>query len=119
MTTIDAPIARLHPPGVQMKKLLSTGLTAVLFASAAASFAQNTPKENTMPPMGAAQKEGMGMKMGMGMGLDAKAMDTNSDGMISKDEFMKHHEAMFEKMKKGSNGMVSLKDWEAMHPAMK
>lgn len=106
-----------------MKKLLSTSLTAVLFATASASFAQNTPKENTMPPMGAAQKEGMGMGTGtgmkMGMGMDAKAMDTNSDGMISKDEFMKHHEAMFEKMKKGSNGMVSLKDWEAMHPAMK
>ncbi len=108
-----------------MNKLISTGLTAVLCATAFASFAQNTPKETAMPPMGTAQKDGMGMGMGMGtgmkmgMGMDAKAMDSNSDGMISKDEFMKHHEAMFDKMKKGNNGMVSLKDWEAMHSGMK
>ena len=54
------------------------------------------------------------MKDGMGMKMDMKMMDTNNDGMFSKAEFMKHHEAMFDKMKKDSNGMVSMKDMQAM-----
>ena len=49
------------------------------------------------------------------MKMDMKAMDTNGDGMISKKEFMKYHEAMYNKMKKGSNGMVSMKDMDMMH----
>lgn len=40
-------------------------------------------------------------------------MDANGDGMISKDEFMKAHEAMFDRMK-GPNGMISLQDMQ-MH----
>ena len=49
-------------------------------------------------------KDGMGMKM----------MDVNNDGMISKEEFMKYHESMYDKMKKGSGGMVSIKDIQMM-----
>ena len=49
------------------------------------------------------------------MKMDMKAMDTNGDGMISKKEFMKYHETMYNKMKKGSNGMVSMKDMDMMH----
>lgn len=47
-----------------------------------------------------------------------KMLDTNGDGMISKEEFMKHHEMMYEKMKKNSAGMVDVKDMEAMHHEM-
>lgn len=47
-----------------------------------------------------------------------KMMDTNQDGMISKDEFMKHHEMMWDKMKKNSAGTVDMKDMEAMHKGM-
>ena len=47
-----------------------------------------------------------------------KMMDTNKDGMISKDEFMKHHEMMWDKMKKNSAGSVDMKDMEAMHKEM-
>ena len=50
----------------------------------------------------------------LAMEMDMKAMDMNGDGMISKDEFMKYHEAMYDKMKKGSNGMVSMKDMQMM-----
>lgn len=53
------------------------------------------------------------MKDGMGMQM-MKMMDTNGDGMISRDEFMKHHEAMYGSMKKGSNGMVSVMDMQMM-----
>lgn len=48
------------------------------------------------------------------MGTMMTKMDTDSDGMLSKKEFMNAHEAMFERMK-GKNGMISLKDMEAHH----
>lgn len=50
--------------------------------------------------------------------MDFKAMDKNGDGMISKDEFMKFHEMMFDKMKKNSAGMVDMKEMEMMHHDM-
>ena len=53
-----------------------------------------------------------------GEGGGMKMMDTNNDGMITKDEFMKHHEMMWEKMKKNSTGAVSMKDMEMMHKDM-
>ena len=53
-----------------------------------------------------------------GMMMDMKSMDSNGDGMISKKEFMKHHEQMWDKMKKSKGGMVSMKDMETMHADM-
>jgi len=47
-----------------------------------------------------------------------KDLDTNSDGMISKEEFVKHHETMYDKLKKNSKGMVDIKDMEAMQKKM-
>ena len=43
---------------------------------------------------------------------DYKMMDSNSDGMISKEEYMMHHETAYGKMKQ-TNGSVSLKDMNA------
>jgi len=43
------------------------------------------------------------------------AMDTNGDGMISKDEFMTYHQAMWDKLPKNKDGMVAMKDLEMMH----
>ncbi len=54
----------------------------------------------------------------MDMKMDMKSMDTNGDGMISKEEFMKFHEMMFDKMKKNKSGMVDIKDMESMHHDM-
>jgi hypothetical protein len=49
------------------------------------------------------------------MGMEKmKMMDTNGDGMISKDEFMKAHEAMYAQMKKNQAGMVDIKDMHMM-----
>lgn len=56
-----------------------------------------------------ARHGGMDMKSRQGM---AVKMDTNGDGMLSREEFMKGHEAMFDRMK-GPNGMISLKDMPA------
>ena len=54
----------------------------------------------------------------MDMKMDMKMMDTNGDGMISKEEFMKYHEMMFDKMKKNKSGMVDMKAMEMMHHEM-
>jgi hypothetical protein len=78
-----------------MKKVIFIS-AAILFAASGAAVADHHMKG-----------EG-GMKM----------MDTNKDGMISKDEFMKHHEMMWDKMKKNSTGSVDMKDMEAMHKEM-
>jgi hypothetical protein len=55
---------------------------------------------------------------GAGHGGMMTSMDANSDGMLSKDEFMKAHEAMFDRMK-GPNGMISLKDMQRPGQGMK
>ena len=39
-----------------------------------------------------------------------KMMDANSDGMISKAEYMKHHERMWGILKKNNDGLVKLED---------
>lgn len=91
-----------------MKKLISTGLIAVLFGAGFSGCAQDGMMNH------GAIMGGTGMQGGMGM----KSMDVNNDGMISKEEFMKHHEAMFDKMKKDSNGMVSMKDMPMMMDGM-
>ncbi|OYY49532.1 MAG: hypothetical protein B7X95_08410 [Methylophilaceae bacterium 17-44-8] len=45
-----------------------------------------------------------------------KKMDTNNDGMISKAEYMKHHESMYGDMKQNQNGNgVSLNDMNNFH----
>jgi len=43
------------------------------------------------------------------------AVDTNKDGKISKEEFMKHHEAMFDKKDVNKDGFI---DREEMHRMM-
>jgi hypothetical protein len=44
------------------------------------------------------------------MKFSAKAMDADHDGTITKDEFMKYDEAMWDKMKKDKNGMMTVAD---------
>ena len=88
-----------------MRKLISISLVAMSVAGLSAC-AQDS------------MRGGMAMKDGMAMKMDMKMMDPNNDGMISKEEFMKHHESMYDKMKKGSNGMVSMKDMQTMMDMM-
>lgn len=47
-------------------------------------------------------KEGM-MHMHM-----MQKMDTNRDGKVSKEEFMQHHESMYDKMQKNKSGTVDV-----------
>ena len=90
-----------------MKKVTYLGLAATLFIGLSGCAQDGMMKQGSMNG-GMAMKDGMGMKM----------MDTNGDGMISKDEFIKHHEMMYDKMKKSSNGMVSVKDMQMMMDEM-
>lgn len=48
---------------------------------------------------------------GQGHGHMMARMDANGDGMLSREEFLKAHEAMFDRMK-GPNGMISLQDMQ-------
>jgi hypothetical protein len=41
-----------------------------------------------------------------------KMMDTNSDGMISETEYMKHYERMWKIFRKSQNGLVMIQDME-------
>lgn len=61
--------------------------------------ADRVPSHKRMSKKNCMYKNKMSMKM----------MDTNNDGMISKDEFMTYHEAMFDNMKQ-TDGMVNIKD---------
>lgn len=96
--------------GLNMKKLLSIGIAAIVLVGVAGCAQDGMMKRDSMQG-GMAMKDGMGMQM-------MKMMDTNGDGMISKDEFMKHHEAMYDNMKKGSNGMVSMMEMQRMMDEM-
>lgn len=85
-----------------MNKLLSILLGAALASVAVSVAAADDTKQGK----------------GMAMGMDMKMMDKNGDGMISKDEFTKHHDAMWQKLKKNKNGMVDIKDMKMMHDTM-
>ena len=87
-----------------MKNLISLGLAALLAASLSGCAQDSMMMRQGSMQGGASMKGGMDMKM----------MDANNDAMISKEEFMKHHDAMYDKMKKGSNGMISVKDMQMM-----
>ena len=72
-----------------------------------------------LPVLGAIVFSSVGIAAAEGMqhghsGMDMKAMDANGDGKISKDEFMRFHEAMFDKMK-GKDGSIAVSDMQAMH----
>ncbi|WP_428414946.1 hypothetical protein [Methylibium sp.] len=89
-----------------MNKLLSLPLAVAMGVIGAIGVAQPA----SAPSGGTPMKQSMGMQDGKG----AKMMDANGDGMVSKEEFMKHHEAAFDKMKKNSSGTVDMKDMEPM-----
>lgn len=77
-----------------MNKLLAAAMATALMCTSAAAFSHDMAQQNDC------------------MQMQMKSMDTNGDGMISQDEYMKAHEAMWDKMPKNSQGMVSMKDMQ-------
>lgn len=74
-------------------------------------------------PAGASSEPGMSMKPAEGhmrhcamhkKGMYMKRMDTNQDGLLTKDEFMSGHEAFYDKMKKNAQGSVDLAGMASM-----
>jgi hypothetical protein len=76
-----------------MKKLLLATTTAILASASLITIAADD------------MKSGKGMMHGNMM----QKMDTDGDGMLSKEEFMKGHETMFDRMK-GENGKIAMND---------
>ena len=79
-----------------MGKIASTLLVSALMCGATMAFAHDDAKHDRMHSHMA-------------------SMDTNGDGMISKEEFMAFHQAMWDKLPKNKDGMVTMKDLEDMH----
>lgn len=67
--------------------------------------------------MGGDMKGMMNMMNMMNMMSHMKTMDANGDGMLSKEEFVKTHEAMFDSMPTNKDGLVVMKDM-SMCPMM-
>jgi EF hand len=59
-------------------------------------------------------RDEMDCRDGHGM-MQMKNMDTDNDGTVSKEEFMKAHEAMWDKMKKNKDGLVDVKEMQMKH----
>ena len=90
-----------------MNQFISTIFIASLAVSAYSAIADD--KSNTEHAMDGLTQDQDHSRM------SSKMMDTNGDGMVSKQEFMTHHEQMYSKMKQ-TNGGVSIKDMDAqMH----
>jgi EF hand len=83
-----------------MNKLLFVIVSGALVCSSFSSFAEED------------------MKCGHGM-MQMKNMDTDNDGTVSKEEFMKAHEAMWDGIKKNKDGLVDVKDMQMMHKGLK
>lgn len=90
-----------------MKKMTGIAMALITAGIAQVSLA-NSPMES--------ERGGMHCKHGS-MEDKMSKMDADKDGMITKKEFMKAHEAMFDRMK-GKNGMISVKDMAEKHEDM-
>lgn len=78
-----------------MNKMLSFALTGGLMCTATLAMADDAMKSDAMHS-----------KM---------SMDANSDGMVSKDEYMNYYQSQWDKMPKNKDGMVMMKDMNMMH----
>jgi hypothetical protein len=82
-----------------MNKLVSIVIGAAFLGASAAAGAQTS---------GAKVKPGDTMTIQNQ--VDFKAMDTNSDGMISRDEYVAYYGSRWDRMKRNVKGMVSMEE---------
>lgn len=98
--------------------MIKTGLVIAAFVVVASGCAAAGAQEKTTDQRSMMEHKGMmgqgGMMdhkgmMGQGGMMDMKKMDTNGDGVISKEEFMSAHGKMFDQMK-NKDGVIDLKN---------
>lgn len=115
----QAPAGVVQRPSAESNPIAAGGAPA---AKAEMKTDMKKGMDTGMPMAGAkgmdkgmAMDKGMGMGMGMS-GMSMKDMDTNGDGMISKQEWQAHHDRMWKKMnsKNSKSGKVPTADVEAM-----
>lgn len=100
-----------------MKNFTISLMTGALLCVSSGAFAASHSAAPPAPMSADGAKPMAPMDKGGKHAAMMKEMDANGDGMISKDEFMKYHEKMFDALPKNKDGLVDLK---AMHaPAMK
>lgn len=94
---------------------------ALTALSSGYQVADSTPAKPMEGKCGGAMKptEGKcgGMKAGKGK-CDAATMDTNKDGKVSKEEFIKAHEAMFDSMDTNKDGSLDKAEMGKMMEGM-
>lgn len=113
-----------------MNKLISTIFVSALCLGSYSAIAATTPentddassigtsdtpqlKQQNMKTTNKGNSKGIARKNRMhNNDAEMKMMDSNNDGMISKDEYMNYHEQAYGSMKQGDNG-VSMKDMSA------
>ncbi|MGQ0658798.1 MAG: HvfA family oxazolone/thioamide-modified RiPP metallophore [Chromatiales bacterium] len=106
---------KVHSLAVAVGTVFAVNLMTV---SSSADAAENPFRSNSLAGgyLVAEQHEAEG-KCGEGKCAvkTIKTMDADSDGSISKDEFMKKHEQMFANMDENGNGAVSAEEMKAAH----
>ena len=96
------------------RKIIATTITILLFT---ATFGASTAIA-TGDTHAEHQHDGDGGKHDMSHGKCnmMSKVDSDNDGKISKEEFLKHHEAMFDKKDSNNDGFI---DEDEMHKMMK
>ena len=116
-----------------MNNKLKLTLAATLAVDTTVAFAENPfSATNSTPQQLADNKADSEMKCGAGMcggnmkKADEKASDdgescpsdTDKDGKVTKDEFIKHHEAMFDEADTNKDGSLDAEERKALHSKM-
>ena len=90
-----------------MRKLIAVLCGAAVVGMSGSVIAQ-TPAPTTT-------KEAKEQKTAAKQDARMKAMDTNNDGMISRDEFNKYHETVWQKVKRNAKGLATSADIDAAY----
>lgn len=87
-------------------------LIAILFGAAVVGMSGSVIAQTTAPTT---TKEAKEQKVTAKKEMRMKAMDTNNDGMISQEEFMKYHETVWQKVKRNAKGLATAADIDAAY----